>query len=66
MDEPRFTTTKPANMIPVSESNMLGILRELKLVPPLPQEWLLASPDGKIYKGTANDLMPILAAHYKV
>lgn len=57
------TTATTGPMQPVSLEKIHQVVRELELVPRL-TEWVLCSPDGKMWKGKPEELLQVLMPHH--
>jgi len=51
-------TTSNAASIPVSLDEMTRAMREIDLIPQL--DWVLITPDGRMFKGTQRDVARVL------
>lgn len=56
-------TTTTGGTQPVPIDVMLRAMQELKLSP-RPAEWVLISPYGQTWRGSPQDLFPVLVAHH--
>lgn len=57
------TTASTSTQQPVSLETMLHAMREIDLLPKN-TEWMLVSPDGRMWKGEPTELLKVLMPHH--
>lgn len=53
------TCTMPRDMRPVSVETLTRAMREINLLPK-PDQWLVVDPQGRMYKGTVEQMTRVL------
>lgn len=56
-------TASTGNMKPVTIETMLNAMREIDLLPKLDQ-WIVVDPQGRMYHGTYEQVMPVMLAQH--
>ena len=59
------TTAIATSITTVSHETVLNAMREIELLPKLDQ-WVLIDPYGRMYRGTVEQVMPVLAAEHRM
>lgn len=57
------TTATTENMKSITIADLERAMREIDLLPKN-TDWMLASPDGRAWKGKPEDLLRVLAQHH--
>lgn len=58
------TSTTTGGIVGTSPESFLRAMREAGLLDPAPSDWALIAPDGRVYKGRPEQLLPVLAQHH--
>lgn len=56
-------TTSTGNRKPVSLETLLNAMREIEMLPK-PDQWIVIDPHGRMYSGTVEHVMRVLAAEH--
>ena len=64
MDETTTTTTTTTgNTQPVTLDTILAAMREIEMLPKN-DRWIVIDPRGRMYRGTVEQVIPVLAAEH--